>query len=85
MKRLLLFLLYLFGGLLLGTLLSEAAAKVSWLSWLCWGKSIGIESLSVDLAVVKFNLGFTISMNVALFLCIVAAVILYVKTSGKIR
>lgn len=49
MKRALLLILYLFGGLLIGTLLTEIARNVSWLSWLCWGKSIGINSLSVDL------------------------------------
>ena len=85
MKRTLLMLLYLFGGLLLGTLLSEIAQKISWLSWLCWGKSIGINSLSVDLAVIQFSFGITISMNVALFFCIVAAVIVYVKTAGKVH
>ncbi|HIT07958.1 MAG TPA: DUF4321 domain-containing protein [Candidatus Merdivicinus faecavium] len=85
MKRTLLLILYLFGGLLLGTLLTEVAKKVSWLSWLCWGESVGIDSFSVDLAVIQFDIGVHISMNIALLLCIIAAVILYVKTSGKIH
>ncbi|MGI5893829.1 MAG: DUF4321 domain-containing protein [Candidatus Merdivicinus sp.] len=85
MKRTLLLVLYLFGGILLGTLLSEIAAKVSWLKWLCLGKSIGINSFSVDLSVLQFEFGIHISMNIALLLCIVLAVILYVKTSGKIH
>ncbi len=85
MKRTLLLILYLFGGLLIGTLLTEIARKISWLSWLCWGKSVGINSLSVDLAVVQFDFGITISMNVALLFCIIIAVVLYVKTAGKIH
>lgn len=85
MKRALLMLLYLFGGILIGTLLTEVAKKISWLSWLCWGESIGINQLSVDLSVIQFEFGIHISMNVALLLCIILAVVLYVKTSGKIR
>ena len=85
MKRAPLLTLYLFGGLLIGTLLTEIARNVSWLSWLCWGKSIGINSLSVDLSVVQFNFGITISMNVAVLICLIIAVVLYVKTAGKIH
>ena len=39
MKRTLLLLLYLLGGILLGTLLGELAGKVSFLRWLCIGET----------------------------------------------
>lgn len=83
MKKTLFAILYFTGGVLLGTLIGEVAGRVSWLSWLCWGKSIGIDQLSVDLAVLQFSFGVNISMNVAMLLCIVAAAILYVKTAPK--
>ena len=85
MKRTFLFILYLFGGILTGSLLAEVAKKVSWLSWLAWGQSIGINHVSVDLSVIQFEFGFHISMNIALLACLTAALVLYVKTAGKIH
>lgn len=85
MKRTLLLFLYLLGGILLGTLLGELAGKVSFLRWLCIGKTIGLDSFAVNLAVLKFSLSFQISLNIAMLLCIAAAIFLYVKTAPKIR
>jgi len=85
MKRTLLLFLYLLGGILLGTLLGELAGKVSFLRWLCIGETIGLDSFAVNLAVLKFSLSFQISLNIAMLLCIAAAIFLYVKTAPKIR
>ncbi len=85
MKRTFLFILYLFGGVLTGSLLAEIGKKVSWLSWLTWGQTIGIDNVSVDFAVVRFQFGLQLSMNIAVLICLIIAMVLYVKTSGKIH
>lgn len=85
MKRTLLLFLYLLGGILLGTLLAELAGKVSFLKWLCIGETIGLDSFAVDLAVLQFSVSFHISLNIAMLLCIAAAIILYVKTAPRIH
>ncbi len=85
MKRTLLLFLYLLGGILLGTLLGELAGKVSFLRWLCIGKTIGVDSFSVDLAVLQFSVSFHIGLNIAMLLCIAAAIVLYVKTASKVH
>ncbi len=85
MKRTLLLLLYLLGGILLGTLLGELAGKTSFLRWLCIGESIGLDSFAVDLAVLQFSISLHISLNIAMLLCIAAAIILYVKTASRIH
>ena len=85
MKRTLLLFLYLLGGILLGTLLAELAGKVSFLTWLCIGETIGLDSFAVDLAVLQFSVSFHISLNIAMLLCIAAAIILYVKTASRIH
>ncbi len=85
MKRTLLLFLYLLGGILIGTLLGEVAGKVPFLRWLCIGETIGLDSFAVDLAVLQFSISFHISLNIALLLCITAAIILYVKTASRIH
>lgn len=85
MKRTLLFSLYLLGGILLGTLLAEVASNVSFLRWLCIGESIGVDSFAIDLAVLQFSISFHISLNIAMLLGIVGAIVLYVTTAHRIH
>lgn len=85
MKRTLLLFLYLLGGILLGTLLAELASKVSFLKWLCIGETIGLDSFAVDLAVLQFSVSFHISLNIAMLLCIAAAIVLYVTTASRVH
>ena len=88
MKRTLLCILYLMAGLLLGTLLTHIAENVSFLSWLCWGDTIGVGTpgpISVDLSVIRLEFSVTVQLNIARMLCLLAAVFAYFKTAAKIR
>lgn len=87
MKKGLVFGLFLLGGVLLGSLLTEVAENVSFLHFLTWGKSIGIgvpNPVSIDLSVITFSIGFSLQMNLALLICIVAALIFYAKVGKNI-
>lgn len=86
-KKGLVFTLFLFMGVLLGTVLTELAEKVSFLSFLTWGKTIGVgipHPVTVDLSVVTFSFGFSIQMNLAILICLIGSLIFYQKVGKNI-
>ncbi len=85
MKKTLVFLLFFLMGIFLGTVLTEIASQVSFLSFLTWGKTIGFgdpNPLVLDLSVIKLTLGFTFQINLAILLCLIGSLIFYAKV-GK--
>ena len=80
MKKVLIFSLFLLAGVLMGTVLTEVASRVSFLSWLCWGDSIGFgwpNPAMLDLSILKVSFGITMELNVAKLLCVIAALSAY--------
>lgn len=80
MKKVLIFSLFLLAGVLMGTVLTEVASRVSFLSWLCWGDSIGFgwpNPAMLDLSILKVSFGITMELNVAKLLCVIAALAAY--------
>ena len=66
MKKVLIFSLFLLAGVLMGTVLTEVASRVSFLSWLCWGDSIGFgwpNPVTLDLSILKVSFGITMELN----------------------
>ena len=87
MKKTLIFLMFLLAGLIMGTVLTKIASQVNFLSWLCWGDAIGFgypESVTLDLSVIKLNLGIYVELNVARLLCIIAAMAAYLRWGKKL-
>lgn len=87
MKRTLIFLMFLLAGLIMGSVLTRVAADVSFLSWLCWGDSIGFgypDAVTLDLSVIKLNLGLYIELNVARLICLIAAMAAYLRWGRKL-
>lgn len=85
LKKTLVFILFLLMGIFLGSVLTEIAAKVDFLSFLTWGKSIGIGSpnpVVIDLAIMTVTFGFTFQINLAILICVIGCLILYQKV-GK--
>lgn len=75
-----LFLIFLFSGIILGSLLGDLAQSIPYLEWLGYGKSFGFEEpFLLDLYVLKLTFGANISLNVAGILGIFGAVLLYKK------
>jgi len=80
MKRGIVLAIFMLLGLFLGMVLTEIAGNVSGLSFLCWGKSVGIEPAAVlDLSVFKLTFGVTLKMNLATVICMVLSLFLYAK------
>lgn len=86
-KKGLVFTLFLFMGILLGSVLTEVAQNVSFLSFLTWGKAIGVgvpNPVTIDLSVVSFSFGFSVQMNLAILICIIASLLFYQKVGKNI-
>lgn len=79
-KKTIAFLFFLVSGVILGSLLANATAGVSFLSWLSFGKWIGVpisNPFVLDLALLKLSLGFEIGVNVAQIIFITIGMFLY--------
>ena len=79
-KRFWLFLIFLFSGIIVGGLLGELTASVSWLSWLSYGNSFGLtQPFVLDLSVLQLTFSIMIHLNVASIIGIILAIIVYKK------
>ncbi len=87
MKKTLIFLMFLLAGLIMGTVLTKVASQVSFLNFLCWGDSIGFgypEAVTLDLSVIRLNLGIYIELNVARLLCLIGAMAAYLRWGKRL-
>lgn len=83
LKRTIAFLFFLLAGIVLGTVLARLCEGVSFLSWLAYSMSVGLDTGSpmvLDLIVFKLAFGFSLTVNPAQILCIIIALIVYNKT-----
>ena len=82
-KKTIAFLFFLLAGIVLGTILGRVCENVSFLSWLAYTLSVGLDTGSpmvLDLIDFKLAFGFTLSVNAAQILCVIIALIVYGKT-----
>ncbi|MGI6031504.1 MAG: DUF4321 domain-containing protein [Eubacteriales bacterium] len=82
MKNTFMFWVTILTGLILGGLLGELASKVSFLSFLNYGKSIGISGQSpmvMDLSVAKLVFGVELRLTIASILGLITSIIIYKK------
>lgn len=82
-KRTIAFLFFLLAGIVLGTVIARLCADVSFLSWLAYSMSVGLDTgspLVLDLIVFKLAFGFSLTVNPAQIICIIIALIVYNKT-----
>ncbi|HIT93596.1 MAG TPA: DUF4321 domain-containing protein [Candidatus Faecivivens stercoripullorum] len=87
MKKTLIFLLFLMAGLIMGAVLTRVAQQVSFLNWLCWGDSVGFgypEAVTLNLSVIRLNLGMYVELNVARLICLAAALGAYLRWGRKL-
>ena len=78
-KNCLILLVFVLCGLVIGGLLGQLAANVSWLSWLNYGKEFGFSPVTMDLGVVKITLGLLFKINIASIIGIAIAIFIYRK------
>ncbi len=78
----LMFWIMLLTGIILGTLLGEAASSIGALGFLNYGKTIGISAanpLVLDLSIFKLTFGVELRLTLSSIIGLIAAIILYKK------
>lgn len=80
MKKTFAFIFFLLAGLVIGGFLAYICEGRPYVGWLAWGKSVGIESVSVDLYVVKFSLGLMIQATISQIITIPLSLVIFSKT-----
>ena len=82
-KKTIAFIFFLLAGIVVGSVVAYLTKDVSWLSWLSYGKTVGLSTASpaiIDLIVLKIAFGFTLSVNVAQIFCVIIAILVFSKT-----
>ena len=71
-------LIMLLAGIVLGGFMGQLANGISWLSWLNFGKSFGLDSrLVIKFGILVITLGLTIKITMASIIGIAIALIIY--------
>lgn len=79
-KNIWLLLVFLLAGLVIGGLLGKLASEISWMWWLSYEQSFGLESpIVLDLSVLKLTFGLMFKLNVASIVGMVLAIFIYKK------
>lgn len=85
-KRNLIFAFFLLAGIILGALLGTLGEKIPFLSFLAYGKTIGIplsNPFFLDLSMLRFSFGCEIGINVAQIITITLAFLVYRSVASK--
>ena len=71
-------LIMLLAGIVLGGFMGQLANGISWLSWLNFGQSFGLDSpLVINFGILFITLGLTINITMASIIGIAIALIIY--------
>ena len=71
-------LVMLLAGIVLGGFMGQLANGISWLSWLNFGQSFGLDSpLVINFGILVITLGLTIKITMASIIGIAIAIIIY--------
>lgn len=71
-------LIMLLAGIVLGGFMGQLANGISWLSWLNFGQSFGLDSpLVINFGILVITLGLTIKITMASVIGIAIALIIY--------
>ena len=69
--------LFILAGIVLGGFLGDLLAHYDFWSWLAYGKTFGIETVSLNLSIITLTFGLQIKINIASILGIIAAILIY--------
>lgn len=80
MKKTFAFIFFMLAAIVLGAFIAYLCEGVSFLSWLAWGKSLGINDIAIDLYVISFSLSLNVKFTVSQLITIPVGLIVYAKT-----
>lgn len=79
-KNIWILLVFILSGLVVGGLLGELAGRVSWLWWLSYSQSFGLESpITLDLSVINITFGLMFKISISSIIGMVLAIFIYKK------
>jgi len=79
-KNIWILLIFLLSGIVIGGLLANFAANVSWLSWLAYGQEFGTSGpVGIDLSILRFSIELRMKLNVASIVGMIIAAFIYNK------
>lgn len=79
-KNIWILLIFILSGLVIGGLLGELAKNVSWLSWMGFGQSFGLESpIVLNLGVLTLTFALMVKINIASIIGLALAIFIYRK------
>lgn len=79
-KNVFLLIFLIAAAVVLGGLVSSLTKDVSWLNWLTYGQTIGIDTANpfvLNLVIVKLSFGFEFTVNVLQILLVGGALLIY--------
>ena len=72
--------IFICAGLVIGGLIGQLSAQVSWLNWLAFGQEFGLsQPLVLDLSVLKLTFGLMFKINIASIIGMVLSIFIYKK------
>lgn len=79
-KNFIIALLVVISGLVIGGFIGNLLGGISFLSWLNYGKTIGLTSpLQLDLEIIQLTFAFTVKFTICGIIGMIAAILLYKK------
>ena len=79
-KNVWILLIFILSGLVVGGLLGQLASNVSWLAWLAYSQSFGLENpVVLDLSVVELTFALMFRINIASIIGMILAIFIYKK------
>lgn len=74
------FIIVMLSGLVIGGFLGEFAADIPFLSFLSYGKEVGLTSpIALDLIIIKLQIGFTLRFTIAGIIGMIISIFIYRK------
>lgn len=71
-------LVFILAGLVVGGFLADIFSKVPYMAWLNYGSEIGLKTpVTLDLALLKVQLGFTINFTIGGIIGMIAAIFIF--------
>ena len=80
MKKTFAFIFFTLSAIVLGAFIAYLFEGVKYLDWLAWGKTVGLNDLSVDFYIISLSFSLTLRFTISQLITISTALIVYSKT-----
>ena len=78
-KNSLILIFLVLAALVIAALVGQLTAGVSFVKWLTWGESVGFDTVTLNLSLVRRRCAFKMQVNVLQVILVSAALLLYKK------